>query len=184
MNAYDLPESLTIGGEDYEIRWDFRAVLDILIAMNDPDLDGPTRTMVMIQILYPNWSQIPPEYLEEAAKKACEFIDCGEQDEGKQRPKLIDWEQDAPIIIPAVNSVAHTDVRAARRLHWWTFWAYFMEIGESVLSSVISIRSKKAKGKKLEKWEQEYYRENRDMIDFRKRTKAEKEMQEYFSQWL
>lgn len=185
MNAYELPESLLVNGKEYSIRSDFRAVLDILIAMNDPELDGTHKTMVMIQILYPEWKTIPPEDIGEAARMACKFIDCGESDEGKKKPKLIDWEQDAAIIVPAVNSVAHMDVRAVRNLHWWTFWAYFMEIGESVFSSVVSIRSKKAKGKKLEKWEQDYYKENRDMIDFRtKKTAEEEQLQEYFSKWL
>lgn len=185
MNAYNLPKSLTVCGKEYEIRWDFRAVLDILIAMNDPELDGAHKTMVMIQILYPGWRDIPHSDIEEAAKMACKFIDCGEKEDSQRKPKLIDWEQDAAIIIPAVNSVAHTDVRAAKQLHWWTFWAYFMEIGESVFSSVISIRSKKAKGKKLEKWEQEYYRENRNMIDFRtKKTTETEELKRYFDKWL
>lgn len=185
MNAYDLPETLTVAGREYAIRWDFRAVLDILIAMNDPNLDGPHKTMVMIQILYPDWKQIPQDDIDEAAKMACQFIDCGEKEDGKKKPKLIDWEQDASIIIPAVNSVAHMDVRSCRKLHWWTFWSYFVEIGESALSSVVSIRSKKSKGKKLEKWEQEYYRDNRDIIDFRtKETEEEKQVKEYLNKWL
>lgn len=185
MNAYYLPESLTVCGIEYPIRYDFRAVVDILIAMNDPELDGFYKTMVMIQILFPDWQDIPPEHLQEAAKAACDFIDCGQKDDGKPKPKLFDWEQDASIIIPAVNSVAHKDVRSVRNLHWWTFWSYFMEIGECLFSSVLSIRTKKAKGKKLEKWEQDYYRDNRDLIDLKKKKSAEeKALQDYFDKWL
>ena len=33
--------------------------------------------------------------------------------------------------------------------------------------AVLNIRQKKAKGKKLEKYEQEYYRENKNLIDFK-----------------
>lgn len=185
MNPYDLPVALAVGGREYAIRYDFRAVLDVLIAMNDPELDGPCKSMVILKIMFPDWRTIPQEHISEAIKQACEFIDCGQKDDGKPKPKLIDWEQDAAIIIPAVNSVAHTDVRAIGNLHWWTFWAYFMEIGESVFASVVSIRGKKAKGKKLEKWEQEYYRENRHLIDLRKKeTPEEKAMQEYLNKWL
>lgn len=79
--------------------------------------------------------------------------------------------------MPAVNSVAHTELRALPELHWWTFWGYFMSIGESLLSSVINIRLKKAKGKKLEKCEQEFYRENRKIIDI-KRPRSEQEERE------
>ena len=38
MDTWKLPTTLRVGGKDYEIRTDYRAVLDILIAMNDPDI--------------------------------------------------------------------------------------------------------------------------------------------------
>lgn len=164
MTFYDLPTSLTIGGVEREIRSDFRAVLDVLISMNDPDLSEQAKTEVLIKIMYPGWRDIPPEHLGEAARKACEFIDCGQRDDGKNHPCLIDWEKDSTLIIPAVNKVACTDVRAIPNLHWWTFFGYFMEIGDSTISTVIHIREKKSQGKKLEKWEQEFYKKNKDII--------------------
>ena len=44
---------------------------------------------------------------------------------------------------------------------------YFMEIHDGIFSQVMTLRAKKAKGKKLEKWEREYYDENRELIDFK-----------------
>lgn len=185
MSAYDLPVSLNVGGSDYLIRYNFRAVLDILIAMDDPDLDDYAKSVVMLQILFPGWKEIPQEHVNEALEKACEFIDCGQKDDGKPKPRLIDWEQDSSIIIPAVNSVAHREVRATPDLHWWTFWGYFMEIGESLFSSVLNIRQKKAKHKKLEKWEETFYRDNKAIIDIKApKSKEDKEAQEYFNKWL
>ena len=176
---YGLPSTITAGGEKYTIRTDFRAVLDVLIACNDPELDDEARTVVMLEILLPGWEDIPQEHLQEAAERLVQFIDCGQKDDGKAHPRVVDWEQDAAIIIPAVNSVAHTDIRAAVQLHWWTFFSYFMEIRESLFSNVLSIRQKKAKGKKLEKYEEEFYRENRAIIDLKKpetdEIRAEKE---------
>lgn len=58
-------------------------------------------------------------------------------------------------------------------LHWWTFLAYFNAIGEEQLSTLISIRDKLNRGKKLEKWEQEYYRENKERMDLKKRYSAD-----------
>ena len=46
-------------------------------------------------------------------------------------------------------------------LHWWTFLGAYMEIGESLFSQILSVRMKKAKGKKLEDWEREFYKENK-----------------------
>lgn len=185
MSAYELPTALEIGGKPYAIRSDFRAVLDILMAMNDPELDEQGKAVVMLQILFPDWETIPPELTDQALEKACAFIDCGQKGDGKPQPRLLDWEQDAPIIIPAVNNVAHTEIRAMPYLHWWSFWGYFMGIGESLFSSVVSIRQKKARGKKLEKWEQEYYRENKALIDLRRpESRQEQEVKENMLKWL
>ena len=72
-----------------------------------------------------------------------------------------------------VNKVAGTEIRAIPFLHWWTFMAYFNAIGEGQLSTLVSIRDKLRRGKKLEKWEQEYYRKNKERVDLRKRYSAE-----------
>ena len=82
----------------------------------------------------------------------------------------VGWEQDAPIIIPAVNKVNNAEVRATDYMHWWTFFGLYMEIGESTFSTVVSIRDKKRKGKKLEKWEQEYYKNNKSIVDLHQKS--------------
>lgn len=179
MNAYYLPETISVGGQHYTMRTDFRAVLDVLIACNDPELGDAEKSAVMLEIMLPEWQTIPQELLQEALQKLAQFIDCGHKDDGKQSPRVVDWEQDAEIIVAAVNSVAHTEIRAVPKLHWWTFMSYFMEIRESLFSNVIAIRQKKARRKNLEKWEQDFYKENREMIDLHQaetdEIRAEKE---------
>jgi transcription initiation factor TFIIIB Brf1 subunit/transcription initiation factor TFIIB len=70
-------------------------------------------------------------------------------------------------------------------MHWWTFLGYFNEIGEGLLSTVISIRQKKNKGKNLEKYEQEFYRANKSLIDIKARlTPEEQAEKEYFEKIL
>lgn len=173
MTAYDLPTSLFIGEVEYQIRYNWRAVLDILSACADPELDEQGKALCLLQIFYPDWETIPVERLKEACQKASEFIDCGQIDDGKPKPKMIDWEQDAPIIIPEINKVAGKEVRLEPGVHWWTFFGWFMGIGEGQLATLVSIRNKINRGKKLEKWEQEYYRENKSRVDFQKRYSAE-----------
>lgn len=173
MDPYRLPDTLTVAGEEYPIRSDFRAILDILIAQIDPELDDQHKAEVLLRILY---VRMPPvEHLQEAYDKACAFIDAGITDDGKQRPRVMDWEQDAPLIIPAVNRVAGTEVRSLQYLHWWTFLGYYQEIGESYYSEIVSIRLKKAKGKKLEKYEQEFYRDNKAAIDLEEKGSGRSE---------
>lgn len=167
MITYDLPTSLTIGEVEYRIRYNWRAVLDILVACADPELDDAGKAECMIRILYPDWKDIPEYLLAEACEKACEFIDCGQKDDGKPKPKMIDWEQDASIIVPEINKVAGREIRLDPNIHWWTFFGWFMGIGDGLLASVLHIRQKKAKHKKLEKWEQEFYNANKTLIDMK-----------------
>lgn len=105
MAAWDLPYSLNVGGVDYEIREDFRAVLDILTAFSDDELNEKEKTQAMIEILY--YPVLPPpEALEEAAEAARWFIDCGiTREEEQPTARTMDWEQDAGIIFPAVNKI-------------------------------------------------------------------------------
>ena len=93
----------------------------------------------------------------------------------KEGPKLMDWEQDFSIIIPAINRVAGMEVRELPALHWWTFLGYYQEIGgDCTFAQVVSIRDKLQRGKPLDKAEREYYRRNREMVDLQtKRTTQE-----------
>ena len=132
----------------------------------------------MLRIMYKDWKRIPSEHIQEALNLASEFIDCGHCDDDKKHPKSVDWKQDANIIIPSVNKVAHTEIRALSYMHWWTFLSYYMEIGESLFASVVNIRIKKAEGKKLEKYEQEFYKKNKSLIDFEKKEQRSTEEKE------
>lgn len=45
---------------------------------------------------------------------------------------------------------------------------YFQSVDkEDLLSMVLSIRQKKAKGKKLEKWEKEFYTNNKNLCSYK-----------------
>ena len=165
MTAWDLPSSLSIGGEDFSIRTDFRAILDILAAYSDPELEDDEKMLVCLSILYVDFEKIPQEHYEEAMKKAIEFIDMGQTPDDKPSPRLMDWEHDAAVIIPEVNKNLGYEVRTSKETHWWTFLGAYMGIGDGLYSNIINIRQKRSKGKKLEKYEQEYYRENKKLID-------------------
>ena len=182
MNIYALPKSAFIGGTEYEINGDFRDVLEIIEYLNDTSRPEFIRWQIAMGLFYEG--EIPEQYHREAMEYLSEFISYGEA-AGRLSPKLIDWKQDAQIIIGDVNKVAGREVREASFLHWWTFLSYFYGIGEGQLSTVISIRSKKSSGKKLEKWEETYYKKNKHKIDFQKpKTQEDTAAQEYFNKWL
>ena len=175
---YDLPKRLDVCGTTYEIRSDYRAVLDICTAFSDFDLTDQERALVALQILYVDFEDMPPAHYEEALKQCLWFIDLGEEEQQTtSKLKLMDWEQDFKYIVAPVNRVVGQDIRSVEYLHWWSFIAAYYEIGECLFAQIVNIRSKKAKGKPLDKSEQEWYRNNRHLVDMKQKlSESEKEV--------
>lgn len=167
-----LPTTLTIDEKEYKIRTDFRIALIIFEAFEDVELNEREKATVMLELLYEEM----PENIEEALKKASWFLDGGKNyEEFNKTKKIMDWEQDEPIIFSAINKVAGCETREKEYIHWWTFLGYFSEIGEGLFSTIINIRQKKNKGKKLEKYEQEFYKNNKQLIDLKQRYTPEEQ---------
>ena len=125
MTSWKLPESVDIGGTVYELNTDFRDILEILGYLNDPDTPEYLRWQIAIALFYEG--EIPEEHQKEAMEYLSSFISCGEQDE-KPGPTLLDWEQDARVIVADVNKVAGMEIRSLAYLHWWTFLSYFQAL--------------------------------------------------------
>lgn len=181
MNIWELPTSLNLSGVDWQIRTDYRCILGILTELNNPEFEDDEKWLVVLNILFVDFDNMPMSLYKEAYEKSVEFIDMGVaiEDNKKVKPRIMDWEQDANLIIPSVNRVIGKEIRSIEYMHWWTFLSAYMEIGECSYSHILNIRNKKNKGKKLEKWEQEFYRENKSIIDLKKKlTDEEKQEQD------
>ena len=62
---------------------------------------------------------------------------------------------------------------------------FFMEIKDGTFSQVMGLRLKKAKGKKLEKWERDFWSSNKRLCVLRtKLTQEEKERREKLEKLL
>ncbi len=170
MSLWELPRTAVIGGVSYDLNTDFRDILEIMGYLSDETNPEYLRWRIAIALFYNG--DIPQEYQQQAMEYLADFITCGQRDE-KPAPKLLDWEQDAQTIVADVNKVAGVEIRAVPYLHWWTFLSYFHAIGEGQLSTLISIRDKLRRGEKLEKWEQDYYRENKQRVDLKPSYSAE-----------
>lgn len=163
MNPWILPTSAEIGGQKFLIHADYRDILDVIRHLNDPGEPEFIRWAVALALFYEG--EIPMENRQEAMEHLAEFINCGEAEKGRSGPQLLDWEHDANAIVADVNKVAGQEIRSLPFLHWWTFVACFRAIGEGQLSTLVSIRDKLRRHKKLEKWEQDYVRENREKVE-------------------
>lgn len=167
---WQLPVSARIGGREYPIHADFRDILEIFAYLEDPDLPEYLRWQIAVALFYEG--QIPQQHYSQAMEYLVSFISCGQQGE-KPGPKLIDWQTDAMAIVSDMNRVAGMEIRSLPFVHWWTFMAWFHGIGEGQLSAIVSIRDKLRRGKKLEDWERDFYRENKHRVDMKKRYSRE-----------
>ena len=155
-----------------QLRSDFRAVPDALAALTDPDLTQQEQYVACLQILYPRWKELPDANA--ALRAAFTFINEGKEDEKQGfRPRLVDWEQDAALIAPAVDKVLGYSCRRCGYLHWWEFLGAFHGIGDGLFAQVVNIRNKRARGKMLDKSEQEFARENAAVIKIHAAESAE-----------
>ncbi len=170
-----LPTSLEICGTDYDIRSDYRAALDICAALSDPELTSEDKAEAALDILYPDFGAMPHTHYREALERCFWFINGGESEQTQTKPlRLVDWEQDFKYIVAPINRIAGKEVRSMEYLHWWTFLSAFYEIGDCTFAQIVRIRNLKARGKRLDKADQEWYRQNRHLVDFKvKYTEAE-----------
>ena len=183
---YELPTTVDIDGNVFHIRrkGDFRVILDCFAALQDDELDKEYKILTAIIIFYEEFDSLEDtnkygEFLEKLTLEMFKFINCGQDNQrgAASEISLINWEDDSQIICAAVNNVAKQEVRILEYLHWWTFLGYYMSVGQSVLSTVVSIRDKVYRGKKLDKWEKDFKKENPQFF-VRKQTTVEREFEE------
>lgn len=188
---YQLPTELEFNGTVHKIRnkGDYRIILDCFLALNDSELTKEERVYACLIIFYEDLNSLEDilslESVDEPVKKMFDFFRCNQPETVQTAPyALIDWETDEQMICAAVNTVAHEEIRSAPYIHWWTFMGYYNSIGKSVLSTVVSIRNKIMKGKKLEKWETEFRRENPQYFAWKAKSADEiKEDEEIKALW-
>ena len=180
---YTIPTSITVDGTEYAIRndGDFRVVLDCFSALSDAELDTKERLLASLIIFYKDFNDVDDlmqvSNIEGLISGMYNFFNCGSPDNvgTKSNHKLIDWEQDEQLICSAVNAVSNREIRAESYLHWWTFMGYFTAVGESPISTIISIRDKILSGKKLEKSERQYRMKNPQYFTWNSKTVEENE---------
>lgn len=156
-------------------------VLDCFVCLNDTDLTEQERVLASLIIFYEDFNDIADisaednSTIQKLIKAMYNFFECGENPTHSTPFKVIDWNKDSQIIASAVNKVANMEVRSVEYLHWWTFMGYFSEVGESVLATVVSIRNKIKRGKKLEKYEKEFMHNNPHYFNWDSRTLEQKQ---------
>lgn len=183
---YELPTSITVNGIQHPIRnrGDYRMVLDCFTALNDETISKNERIIACLCIFLEEIKDISqindiPD-LEDVCNAMMKFFNCGQDEQKRQEHfRVMDWEKDETLICSAINKVAGKEIRLELYIHWWTFMGYYVAIGECSLATVVSIRYKQSKNKKLEKYERDFIRDNPQYFNWDRRTVEQKEEDEY-----
>lgn len=162
MNGWSLPQTACIRGKTYRLHTDFREILRIFGCLQQEQVPEFIRWHTALDLFF--GEPIPEEAFPEAAAWFSRFVSGGQERQDPGGPVLIHWQRDAQVIVADINKAAGREIRELPYLHWWTFLAWFRGIGEGGLSTLVTVRDKLRRGKKLEPWEQEYYRRNRDLV--------------------
>lgn len=183
-----LPETLEVGGVEYQIRTDYRNVLQMFEAFQAPDLYPEEKQIVSVYLLFEDFlcfddvdAAVEDGFdMEEAVKQIAWFIAAGRPVKKEEHP-IYSWRQDEQMIFSAVNKVAGTETRELPYMHWWSFVGLFNEIEEGTFTYIMGIRSKLNRGKRLEKHEKEFLSKNHDLVEIRPvLTKEEQEKEDAF----
>lgn len=186
-----LPEVLTVGGKDYQIRTDYRDILQVFEAFQDPELKQEEKWIVAIYLMFEDFSCDDDVLqalengfpMDEAAKQISWFISAGQPENQALELPTYNWKQDEQMIFSAVNKVAGRETRELEYLHWWTFLGYFNEVGEGTFSFIVGIRHKLNKKKKLEKNEKEFFNNHKELVELKKqKTNEELELEEHYKE--
>ena len=181
-----LPETLTVCGEEYNIRSDYRNVLQVFEVFSDPELELGEKWIVAIYLLFECFycaadveaAAANGFDVNEAAEQIAWFISLGKQAKKDTELPVYDWIQDEQMIFSAVNKVAGKEVRDVDYMHWWTLSGYMSGVDkDDNFTFIVGIRDKRNRGKKLDKHELEFYRRNRDLVDI-KPHKTKEELEE------
>lgn len=181
----ELPKKIKINKNIYDINYDYKSIINILLAFEDEELTNNEKIYIMIKNLYID--EIPEDDMKEAIEKAIKFIDLGkEKDNSKQDSdnRTYSFEKDASYIFSGINQTHHIDLEEKKNLHWWKFMSMFMDMSpDCMFGELIYYRKRKMEGK-LTKEERKQYEKIKDIVDLdyvKKPSEARKKFFERFN---
>lgn len=178
-----LPTKIKVNEHIYEINYDYRTIIKILLAFEDEDLTNEEKIYVMIKNIYKK--DIPDEDMEEAINKAIKFIDCGQEynDTKKSSPRIYSFKKDANYIFSGINSTHHIDLDEKFDLHWWKFISFFMDMSsECMFGELVYYRKRKLEGKLTDE-EKKQYEKIRDLVELEPVKKNSEARRKFFEEF-
>lgn len=175
------PETVEINTTEYRLNTDFRACLKIIMAFEDNELTPQEKQLILLGNLY----SVVPNDLGAALDRANWFLNGGKDsatNTDEENPRVYSFAKDGNFIYAAFRQTHGIDLATAN-LHWWTFLALFMDLGQDTTFCQLTALRKRLKTGKASKEERAAAREMGDIIDLPdidNRTLDEKELESEF----
>lgn len=149
-------------GREFRLNTDFRAALSGLLAFEDPNLADREKQGVMMYNLFP---EVDPNKLRQdeviaLQERAHWYLNGGRSpgDEADAGPRVYSFSKDAALIFAAFRQTHGVNLQSVE-MHWWSFLALFMDLGnETAFNQLVSLR-KRVKTGKASKEERQVARE-------------------------
>lgn len=159
-----LPTKIRVNDNIYDINYDYRTIINILLAFEDTELIKDEQMYIMLKKFYKQ--EIPENDIEEALKKGIKFIDGGVVEENKTNEKRIySFKKDGNYIFSGINQTHHIDLTEKTNLHWWVFLSLFMDMSADCTFGELVYYRKRKNENKLTKEEKEQYRKIKKLVD-------------------
>lgn len=159
-----LPTKIKVNNNIYDINYDYRTIINILLSFEDTELTKDEQMYIMLKNLYKQ--DVPENDIEEALKKGIKFIDGGVVEENKANEKRIySFKKDGNYIFSGINQTHHIDLTEKTNLHWWVFLSLFMDMSADCTFGELVYYRKRKNENKLTKEEKEQYRKIKKLVD-------------------
>lgn len=176
-----LPKCVEIGGNEYEINFDFRTSILFEMMMQDDELSDKDKIFKTLELYYPIIPEDIDKNINEAIDKTLWFYAGGKdiksqsskRSSGKS-DKIYSFEYDDEYIYSAFLDQYDIDLQDIEDLHWWKFKAMFKALKED--NEIVKIMGYRAMtiDNKMSREQKDYYRKMKKLYEIPK-SKNEKQ---------
>lgn len=163
----NLPQKIKIKNTIYNINFDYKTIINILLAFEDTELTRSEQTYIMLKNLY--IEEIPKEDTQEAIEKAIKFIDGGKIEEvdnlNQKEKRIYSFKKDGNYIFSGISQTHNIDLSEKNNLHWWVFLSFFMDMSPNCTFGELVYYRKRKNENKLTKEEKEHYKKIKKLVD-------------------
>lgn len=178
-----LPTKIKVNENIYNINYDYKTIIKILMAFEDNELTHNEQLHILITNLYKE--QPLKEDMLEAIRKGIKFIDGGTEDEEESTKKRVySFKKDGNYIFSGINQTHHIDLSDKVNLHWWVFLSLFMDMSsDCTFGELVYYRKRKNEGK-LTKEEKANYNKIKKLVELdESNAKVSNEKSEFLNTW-